>query len=395
MRAAECPVILGGATTAFGRRLDGSGWRDWVCDAARDALVDADVEANDIDALVVACESEVLSLQLTPGSVIVDDLGLTPREMVRVESGGASGGSAVRAAYIHVQSGLARRVLVVGFEHSASHLAGDDVRLLYGLSFDADLEGIAGITAPALYALSIGLHMQRHGTTGEQLARVSVKNHGNARFNPLAHKPMDITVDDVLASPVVSTPYRRLDCSLMSDAAAAMVVAAPRHAPASDEPRVRIAGSGCATDHARLGDRDAPERFAAKARAARIAYEMAGIDDPATDIHVAEVYDAFTGAEIQGIEALGLAEHGHAGAAIAAGEFDADGALPVNLSGGQIGQGGAPGASGIAQALAIERLLRGRYWPDIQPSRDLRRGLVDTHGGICTTSVVQVLERAD
>ncbi|MCK5362175.1 MAG: thiolase family protein [Gammaproteobacteria bacterium] len=393
MSPADSPVILGGSATAFGRRRDGSGWRDWVCQAARDALTDAAIEAKDVDALVVACESEVMALQLTPGAIVVDDLGLTPREVVRVESGGASGASAVRAAFIQVLSGLARRVLVVGFEHAASHLAGDDVRLLYGLSFDADMEGIAGVTATALYALSINLHMQRYGTTSSQMAHVSVKNHGNARFNPLAHKPMAITEDDVFASPVVSTPYRRLDCSLLSDAAAAVVVSAPRHAPGSDGPRVRIAGSGCATDHARLGDRAAPEHFAAKERAAAIAYDMAGIKSPGDDIDVAEIYDPFTGAEIQGIEALGLAGQGQAGPALAAGDFDADGRLPVNLSGGLIGQGGAPGASGIAQTLAVERLLRGSYWSQAQPSRELRRGVVDTHGGICTTAVVHVLER--
>ena len=113
------------------------------------------------------------------------------------------------------------------------------------------------------------------------------------------------------------------------------------------------------------------------------------------DVHFAEVYDPFTGAEIQGIEALGLAGEGEGGAAMADGAFDADGPLPVNLSGGLIGQGGAPGASGIAQAVAVDRLLRGAYWPGAQPGRELRRGVVDTHGGICTTSVVHVLERAD
>jgi acetyl-CoA C-acetyltransferase len=79
---------------------------------------------------------------------------------------------------------------------------------------------------------------------------------------------------------------------------------------------------------------------------------------------------------------------------MASGDFDAGGRLPVNLSGGLIGQGGAPGATGIAQTLAVDRILRGAYWPDVQPSRELRRGVVDTHGGICTTSVVHVLERA-
>jgi acetyl-CoA C-acetyltransferase len=161
--------------------------------------------------------------------------------------------------------------------------------LIYGLSFDAEVDGMAGATAASLYALSISMYMSAHGATAEQMAAVSVKNHGNAQGNPLAHKPMDITIDDVLASPMISTPYRRLDCSLVSDGAAAVILAHPAHAPASTRPRSRIAGSGAATDHVRLGDRPAPHVFAAKARAAQEAYAMAGITDAALEIQVAEV----------------------------------------------------------------------------------------------------------
>lgn len=122
---------------------------------------------------------------------------------------------------------------------------------------------------------------------------------------------------------------------------------------------------------------------------------MAGVTDPARQIDAAEVYDAFTGAEIQGIEALGLCPEGQGGAAIAAGEFNGDGRLPVNLSGGLIGQGGAPGATGIVQALTMQRILTGCYWPGAQLNRDLCRGVIDAHGGICTISVTHVLERIE
>jgi acetyl-CoA C-acetyltransferase len=230
----------------------------------------------------------------------------------------------------------------------------------------------------------MNLHIARHGTTPEQMARVSVKNHGNACGNPLAHKPMRIGIEDVLASDVVSTPYRRLDCSLISDGAAALVVAHPDEAPHAAR-RTRIAGSGCASDHVRLGDRGEPHRFTAKHESARAAYVMAGIGDPLRDVQVAEIYDAFSGAELQGLEALGLCAPGAGGPALAEGRFDADGALPVNLSGGLIGQGGAPGATGVMQALTLHRLLHaGRAgW---------RRGLADAHGGVCTLSVTHVLE---
>jgi acetyl-CoA C-acetyltransferase len=254
---------------------------------------------------------------------------------------------------------------------------------------------MAGASAGALYALSIAEHMRIHGTTEAQLAAVSVKNHGNARDNPLAHKPMAIGVSDVLASRAVFPPYKLLDCSPISDGAAAVVLGAAGAIAAASRPRVRIAGSGSAADAVRLGDRREFHRFAGKERSARAAYAMAGIGDPAREIDVAEVYDAFTGAELQGIEALGLAPAGAAGPAAAAGEFARDGRLPVNVSGGLIGQGGAPGATGVMQIVTLTWLLQGRYFAPLQPSRALRRGVADAHGGIATVSVTHVLEAQD
>lgn len=388
-------LVLGGAVVPFGRYRDGSNWRDRVRRAGVEAIADAGLEPDDIDAVVVACESDFLSLQVNPAPVVAAEIGLTGCSAVRVEGGGCSGGLALRMGLMHVLSGLARRVLVVGFDDAASHLSGDDVRLVYTLSFDADVDGLAGASSAALYALSISEHAAIFGTTERQMAAVAVKNRGNACHNPWAHKPMVLTVEDVLASPPVSTPYKLLDCSLLSDGAAALVLARAGDAPRATRPRARVVGSGCSTDAARLGDRVARHRFTAKAEAARAAYEQAGIKDPAAEIDVAEVYDAFTGAQIQGLEALGLAREGQAAAALTAGEFDADGRIPVNLSGGLLGQGGAPGAVGIAQAVTVERLLAGRYWPAAQPRRELRYGVVDTHGGIATIAAVHVLQRVE
>jgi len=388
-------MVAGCATTPFGRSNDGSTPRDWVRRVARDALEDAGIAAKDVDALVVASESDFFSLQLAPGALLVDEIGMVPCPVMRVEMGGASGSMAVRTALMQILSGVHRCVLVIGFEHAASHLSGDDVRLLYGLSFDAELEGMAGATAAGLYALSIGEHMRRFGTTETQLAMVSVKNHGNATANPDAHQPMAITVDDVLASRPVSTPYKLLDCSPISDGAAAIVLTDGSVAQNRSRLAVRVAGSGCASDYVRLGDRAEPFRFRSKVLSGRAAYAMAGISDPAREIDVAELYDAFSGAELQGIEALGLCGDGAAGRAMEAGEFARDSRLPVNLSGGLIGQGGPPGATGIMQVVTLTKLLQGRYWPQLQPKRDLRFGLADAHGGIATVSVTHVLERMD
>lgn len=379
--------------TAFGRHQDGSAPRDWVRRVSRDAIADAGFEPQEIDAVVVATESDFFSLQLAPGALMADEIGLVPRPVVRVEMGGASGAMAIRAGVMHILSGMYRNVLVIGYEQAASGLSGDDVRMLYGMSFDSDLEGMAGATAASLYALSMAGHMRVFGTTEAQMAAVSVKNHGNALLNPLAHKPMRISVDDVLKSRPVSSPYKLLDCSMISDGAAAVVLTGESKATRGGKARVRVAGSGCASDHVRIGDRAETFAFQGKTLAAREAYAMAGIDDPARRIDVAEIYDAFTGAELQGIEALGLSKAGQAARALAEGRFMSDGPLPVNLSGGLIGQGGPPGATGVAQIVTLTRLLQQRYWPQLQPKRELRFGLADAHAGVATVSVTHVLER--
>jgi acetyl-CoA C-acetyltransferase len=390
------PVILGGGQVPFRRYRDGTGFRDWVRLACDAAFADAQIERAEIDTVIVASESDMLSMQLSPGPLLVDDIGLTGVPVVRVESGGGSGGAALRVAVMHLMSGLASRVLVVGFEQAASHLSHDTVRSVYGLSFDADLEGWAGATATMLYALSLQDHMARFGTTMEQLARVSVKNHGNALLNPDAHSPLAITVDHVLTSSMVSTPYRRLDCSLLSDGAAALILARPDAMTwRRDRPMTRIIGTGCATDTVRLGERALPGVFTGKRTAAAMAYRMAGISDPTRQIDVAEVYDSYTGAEVQGIEALGLAPDGGAAARLADGKYGPDGPLPVNLSGGLIGHGGAPGATGIVQAITVSRLIEGRYHPALQGGRDVRTGLIDCHGGLATVNLTHVLQRVE
>ncbi len=391
---ARDPIVAGWGMVPFRRADDGSTPRDWVRTVCSGALARARLEPCDIDAVVIACESDHLSLQLSPSALLADEVGIVPGAAVRVESGGGSGANAVRIGVMHLLSGLARRVLVCGFEHAASHLKGADVRLLYGLSFDAELEGWTGVTAANLYALSMQLHMRRLGTTRNQLAAVAVKNRGNATVNQFAHRAGHVTIGDVLASRNVSAPYNVLDCSPLSDGAAAVVLGHAAALPGDRLARIAITGSGCATDHVRLGDRSDPSRFSSKTLSARDAYQQAGIVDAAREIDVAEVYDAFAGAEIQALEALGLAVEGRAAKQLEEGAFDREGRLPVNLSGGLIGQGGAPGAVGIAQVITVARLLAGDY--PLRPStRVPRRGLADAHGGVATVSVTHILERFD
>lgn len=387
--------VAGSAMTPFSRRRDGSGLRDWACEAVSRALQDARMGIQDIDAVVVASESDFLSLQVSLSAVLVDDLAMLPKPVMRVEAGGASGAMAVRCGAQQILSGMHDTVLVLGVEQAASHLAADQVRTVYGLSFDVDFEGMAGVTATALYAMSMQHHMARYQTTPAQMAAVSVKNHRNACSNPDAHKPMRLTIDEVLDSPIVSAPYRMLDCSLISDGAAAVVLTSNAKAVGSNRPPVRMAGSGCASDAVRIGERRHVGDFEGKAQAARQAYAQAGVKRPEQEVAFAEVYDAYSGAEIQAIEALQLGTAGQVAPALAGGAFHPGEPLAVNLSGGLIGQGGPPGATGVAQIHTLFHLLQGRYHPQLQQPTARRFALADAHGGVATVSVVHVLERVD
>ncbi|MEM9107612.1 MAG: thiolase family protein [Pseudomonadota bacterium] len=384
-------LVAGTGMTAFRRRKDGSGFRDWAGQAFHAALASAELERSDIDALVVASESDFFSLQLNPASVLADDFGLTGVGCQRVEGGGATGQLAIHAAAAMVLAGTVRRVAVVGFEASASYLDATDVSMLYGFSFDAWTDGMTGVSATALYALSAKLFMERNNVELADLARISVQNRANACGNPDAHLPLDISEADVAASPMISDPYRRLDCSPLSDGAAAVILAAPDAVPAGRQGAASIIGMGAANDRLRLGDREDPGYFAGKRAAAQKAYMMAGLDRPARQIELAEVYDSYAGAQLQAIEALGLsedflAEH-------RSGAFVSGGRLPVNLSGGLMGQGAPVGATGVAQVIACARQIEGTYHEGLQLESPPRLAVADTHGGVATTCAVTVLAR--
>jgi acetyl-CoA C-acetyltransferase len=405
MAPGEVPevVVLGGGLSRFAlERPDGTPV-DWIVEAGLAALADAGVEIGAIDHSLVAYESEILARQLTMGQVAQDALALCPRPSVRVEAGGATGGVALRSALAYLRGGLCESILVLGADAVGRQVPATTVRQVYAMSGDVDFEMAAGGFFSAYYALMIQEHMRRYGTREDQMARVSVKNHRNARSNPMAAMPLDLTVDEVLASPPVATPYKRLDCAVLADGAAALVLATRRWAAAHarawrERPRVIFTGSGCGTDRMRLGDRPRPypglAHFRAKREAAQMAYAMAGITNPRREIDVAEVADPYTGAELQAYEELGFCGYGESGPLAERGVFDLGGELPTNTSGGLIGQGAPPGAMGIAQAVEILRQLRGEC-PPARQVPGARRGLTDIHGGTASLSVVSIFERRD
>lgn len=365
------------------------------------ALEDAKTDADSIDELVFANESDHLSGQVTLVSMVQADCGLVDKPALRVEAGGATGAAAIRTGVAAIRSGSASAVIVCGAEKTGRQMSSGAVGEVFALSADSQFEYPVGVTFPALYAMMIQAHCDRYGTTMEQVAQVSVKNLRNGMRNPLAHRGLDVSVGDVRGSVPVATPYNALDCSVLSDGAAAVVLASKSWMEAGARPRrerIVIAGSGAATDQPRLGDRivdglDGLCGFAAKRTAAARAYSQAGVISPVAEIDVAEVYDSFSGAEVQAYEALGFCDIGAGGVAAERGDFDFGGKLVVNASGGLIARGAASGATGVAQMVEVVEQLRHEAGDRQVP--DARRGLTDTHAGIGSICMVHVLERVD
>jgi acetyl-CoA C-acetyltransferase len=376
-------AIVGAGMTRFGE-LWGSSLRDLFVEAAVGALEEAGVDR--LDSVYVGNMSGGQFVgQEHLGPLMVDHLGMSGVAAARVESACASGGVALRQAFIEVASGLSDLVLAVGVEKMND---GADVTNVLATASDQEGEVYYGVTFPGLYAMIATAHMERYGTTLEDLAWVSVKNHRHGALNEKAQFPREFTIEDVMNSALVAEPLRLLHCSPVSDGAAAVLVCPLDQARAFTDRPVKIIGSALATDTMALADRADPAALDAVQRAALRAYDMAGVAPK--DIDVAEVHDCFSIAEICCIEALGFTERGMGGGAAREGVTALGGRIPVNTSGGLKAKGHPVGATGVAQAIEIYQQLRGECGK--RQVKDAQIGLTQNMGGSGASCVVHVFQ---
>ena len=218
---------------------------------------------------------------------------------------------------------------------------------------------------------------------------VAVKNHENASKNPIAQYPYKISIEDVLNSAPVAEPLNLLDCSPITDGAAAVILCSEKFAKKITDKLVYIRGSGHATDTLALHARSSITEIKATKLAARMAYEEAGITPDNVD--VVEVHDCFTIAEILAVEDLGFVEKGKGGKFVEDGETRLDGSLPVNPSGGLKACGHPVGATGVKQVAELTLQLRGEAGE--RQVKNARIGVAHNVGGSGATAVVHVLER--
>jgi acetyl-CoA C-acetyltransferase len=373
--------------TSFGELWE-TPLRSMWAEAALAALDDAGLDS--VDLITIGCMSSGLFTgQEHLASLLTDELGMAGVPAARVESACASGGLAVRTGFAEVAAGLADTVLVTGVE-KMTDVDGADATYALGTAADSEWEGFHGVTFPGLYAMLAQVHMERFGTTREQLACVAVKNHANGLLNPHAQYHLKVSLEDVLTSTMVADPLRLLDCSPVTDGAAAVVLTTTDRARdlAGDDPVVVIKGSGMATDTVTLANRADLGVLNAVRLAGERAYAMA--DKKPEDIHLVEVHDCFTIAEIMATEALGFFDPGFGGSAVESGQTGLHGKVPVNTSGGLKSKGHPVGATGVAQIVEITQQLRGKAGQ--RQIEGARVGMAQNMGGSGGSSIVHIME---
>ena len=340
--------VIGTGMPAF-RRSNDAALADLAQEAAYLALRDAEISATRVG---VGFFANVLGPRLTneftAGQHVMASVGVRRVPVVNVENACTSGSTALWLAVNAIRAGQADVALVVG----AEKMSVPDLGLLS--SGSEELETQLGLVAPASFALRARRHMHEFGTTLQQLAMVSVKNRRHAVNNPHAQYREPVTLEEVLASPMIADPITRLQCCPVADGAAAVVLAGAEVARGRRR-AVRIdAAVLCSGNYENPVDL---ARWETDFRGSRLAYQEAGIGPP--DLDVIECHDAFSIAEIMHCEALGLCEPGEGGPLVESGATALGGSIPVNVSGGLLSRGHPIAATGCAQVIELVQQLRG------------------------------------
>lgn len=380
-------AIIGVGMTKFGEFWERS-YRDLMTEAGIKAIRDAQIDGAEIQELFVGSMTPGLFIkQEHIGALVADHAGLLGIPATRVESACASGGLALRQAYNTIRSGAADIVVAGGVEKMTDASTEHATVALAGAA-DQEWEAFHGVTFPSLYAMMARRHMMEYGTTEEQLAMVASKNHQNGALNPNAQYQRQFTVEQVMDSAMIADPLKLLDCSPITDGAAAVILASAEKAKKLCEKPVWIRASAQSSDSLALHDRKSLSRTLAATQAAKKAYKMSGLGSK--DMDFAEVHDCFTIAEIMAIESLGFCPLGSAGKFTQDGETALSGSKPINTSGGLKAKGHPVGATGIAQAVEAVQQIRGEAGK--RQIEGAKRGLTHNVGGSGASCTVHIFD---
>jgi len=342
--------ILGVDMIKFGRFPDRS-VPNIGAEAALMALDDAGLTIEDMEALYCGNLGQASGMV---GQRILQEIGQTGIPVVNCANACATGATAFREAWTSIKAGLYDVVIAVGVEQMGKGLLGGT-----GAGKGIPKEGLLGSgTMPAVFAEAGMEHSRHYGTTFEQFAKISVKNHHHSTMNPKAMYQIETPLDDVMNAEMISYPNTKLMCSVNVDGSAAAVLVSEKKArELGMERAVKVRASVITSDPYQERDLVMPDVNTCTRKAAKEAYEMAGVGPE--DINLVELHDCFATAEMLHYENLGLCNDGEAGRMIDEGEVELGGRVPVNVSGGLLSKGHPLGATGIANIYEVSTHLRG------------------------------------
>ena len=383
--------IIGVGQSKFVRRYPGS-IRELAFEGFKEAMQDAQISAGDIDASII-CSAPEYDKQRSPSGVFAEYLGLIPQPTFYLENLCSSSSMGVRMAYSLVKSGLHEVVAVIGFQ-KMSEISSAESQERMGRGADIQWESPFGTMMPAYYAMFARAHMEKYGTTLDDLALVRVKaaTYGQLNEKAVYRKPVTFEMFTDPESPLsgpVSSPIRVGDCCANADGSSCVIVASGEKDKAFNKESVWILGLGAASASVNMAGREDFTGFAVAQQAAEQAYKMAGVTSK--NINVAEVHDCFTISEILAYEDLGFAIPGEGKELVKSKETYREGSLPVNVDGGLLSKGHPIGATGGSQIRTIVLQLRGEAGE--MQVKDPEIGLVHNIGGVGLYGNITILGR--
>lgn len=376
--------ILGTGHTKFGKNEETIG--DLLYKAGKEALENSNLDINSVDGIYISNFSSGFSNQCHLPAVVASRFGIN-NEIIRIESACAAGGLAFKEASIAIKSGLYKKVLVVGAEKMTENPIETITKILAMAGSEEEMRH--GATFPSLYALIARRYFHEFGANEEHLAKVAVKNHKNALYNPLAQFNKKISVEDVMNSRVIASPLKLLDCSPVSDGGAALLLCNNDIASKYCDTPIFLKGIGHDVDSIELLKRENLTTIPSVQRAARKAFQMSKLAPK--DVDVAELHDCFTIAELVEMEDLGFCKKGEAKDWIEENRTEKGGDVQINLSGGLKAKGHPIGATGISQVVDVVKQLRGEAKGVQADNPEI--GLTCNVGGSGSTCVVSIFTR--
>ena len=375
-------AIVGIGHAGFAPITAGLSYKELMFEAAQRAYADAEVDPRaDVDSFV-CCSEDYLEGTSIFDEYVPDQLGAVQRPVQTVAADGLFG---VATALMLIRSGAARVVAV------EAHSKVSDVLTLGAIeqfAMDPVFNRPLAVPALAVAGLDMNAFLERTGLTEEHCAMVAAKNRTNALDNPRAAYPADIAAEDVEGSAPVYWPLRELEVAARADGCVVVVLAAEERVGDLTEGPVWLLGAGWSSGSPTLESRNWGEADFV-ARAAERAYAMAGVEDPGEEIDLAEVDDVYAFKELQHLEALGLGSADELAEMLAEGELEADGDLPVNVSGGSLGQGNLFEANGLVRLLECVEQLRGEAGE--RQVEEAYVALAQSWRGVPTTSAAVVV----